>query len=288
AAPRLFERASLAAALRAQDDREQAERRAEQAASLDEDGRALSFTALDTYARCPARYRYRYVLGLPELAPAAPPRLVDRGDAYDDAIGADEYGTLIHLALERYNRRRVEGLPADLLQAFEAQIGELGLRSRIAPARLAAARSALQAYLRHPIAQARVLGAEVAFNIDFAGVTVRGAVDLVAELGEQALIVDYKTGAGPTGHYALQLAIYREAARHIFGERDWQSRLLILRDGDAHELQLPEIDAAARVSELASGIARLEFAPSPGAGCAACPFRAQPCTASNEPPGNFR
>jgi len=265
--------ADLADLIRAQQARDEAERLAREAAPSSADVRVLSFTALDTYATCPLRYRYAYVLALPGLAQPDLPLL----DGYD--VGATEYGTLIHVALERYNRRRAAGQRIDLHAALEQAIDELALRERLSPDRLAAARASLDAYREHPLASAHVLAAEERFTVEIGGVTVTGAIDLVAELDGRSLIVDYKTGGGEIDHYGLQLAIYREAANRIFGERPWETLLAIIRDGTVHELHVPEPDAGARVREIADRILRGEHPARPGSACATCPYRDEPCNA---------
>ncbi|TAM73506.1 ATP-dependent helicase [bacterium] len=265
--------ASMVELLRAQRARDDAERRDDVLPRSRDGGRMLSFTKLDSYATCPLRYAYEDVLGLPGLAePTLPPNARNE-------IGAAEYGALIHAALECYNLERIAGERCDLLAAFVRSLDELQLHGRLGAERIAAARASLGAYLAHPLAQARVLGAEVPFSVEIGGTTIVGAIDLVAELGDRALIVDYKTGSGETDHYGLQLAIYREAATHLFGARQWETSLLLVRDGAVREVHPPETDAAERVREIAACIARGEYPARPGLACATCPYRGQPCTA---------
>ncbi|TAM59332.1 PD-(D/E)XK nuclease family protein, partial [bacterium] len=265
---------TLVALLRQQDEREATLSRTVTAERSADGGRVLSFTALDAYATCPLRYSYEEVLRLPGLARSAV------SGAHDD-VNAAEYGTLIHVTLERYNLAQLDGGKGDLPAALESSLEELGLRGRLGAERLAAARAALAAYRRHPIAQAQVLGAEVPFSLELGGVTLAGAIDLVAELNGRALVIDYKTGGGDLEHYGLQLAIYREAAARLFGRRPWETLLLLIRDGTVREVHPSEAeaDAAQRVREIAGLIARNEYPARPGPACATCPYRDQPCTA---------
>lgn len=234
--------------------------------------RALSFTALDAFAACPALYRYRYALRLPELGEEA-----IYGEHLD--LGAGAYGTLIHAALERYQHERMSGdEQPDLMAALDAAIDDAGLRTRIGT-RAAEARNTLRAYLAHPLAHARPLGVEVAFTIELAGTAITGAIDFVGELDGRPVIVDYKTGSGPLDHYGLQLAIYREAAYRLYGGRDWEPMLLILRDGEVREARLPAVDAEAAVATLVARLAERRWEPAPGDICRVCPYRGQPCRA---------
>ena len=166
----------------------------------------LSYSALATYSGCRYRFYVERVLGLqaPILGEEPPQDAEDEDRSRGDEIPAPSagprerslaIGNAVHAALEASARRswvRPEG--ADL----EAILGRAGLdrdseaRDRI----LTLVQGWLSSELRAGLdASGARLRPEVPFVLGLGGAVVRGKIDLLAELPDGPLVVDYKTDA---------------------------------------------------------------------------------------------
>jgi DNA helicase-2/ATP-dependent DNA helicase PcrA len=172
----------------------------------------LSFSQLHQFQVCPVRYRFQEVWRVPappdELLPQAARR------------GGSELGAAVHRALDAWHTSG-----GDLIDRYEGPD---------------AGRELLRAYLGHPLAGARTLGAEMEFNLRLTGdVRVRGIVDRVCELDGRTTLVDYKTNARLDERlreaYSAQLRLYGLAARRglLPGGADPDLVLFDLRRGEA-------------------------------------------------------
>ncbi len=111
------------------------------------------------------------------------------------------------------------------------------------------ARSYLDSPLARRVAEARCVEHELPFLLDAAAVRdevpvtdlpgiIRGQIDLVAELDDRVLVVDFKTDrALDPSHYRVQMAVYRAAVRELFG-KPVEPLLFHLRTGEAIPLDL--------------------------------------------------
>jgi DNA helicase II / ATP-dependent DNA helicase PcrA len=198
----------------------------------------LSFSQLHQFDVCPVRYRFQEVWRVPappdELQPMAARR------------GGSELGAAVHRALDAWHTTG-----GDLLAGYEGP--DLG-------------RELLTAYLSHPLAGARTLGAEVEFNLRLAGdVRVKGVVDRVCELDGRTVLVDYKTNARLDQRlrdaYSAQLRLYGLAAGRGLLPGGGRPDLVLfdLRRGEAIEVA-PDPDGAERhVLEAARRIGTGDF-----------------------------
>jgi len=121
--------------------------------------------------------------------------------------------------------------------------------------------------------------AERQFEIDIDGVRVGGFIDLIAhDQRGSPIIVDYKTGATPAEHYALQFALYAYAVRDEFPN----SVARLLRIGAAGASFEPIISATddqlRRAVVSASSMQTDE--PRPGPQCTYCPYAYTVCSAA--------
>ncbi|GAC1305767.1 MAG: hypothetical protein NVSMB21_07800 [Vulcanimicrobiaceae bacterium] len=264
---------------------------------------ALSYTAIDTYERCPRRARYRYVFGLPDFSDESP--IVrdgradrdgrDGDDAYDAYDAYDgpmlrktrdpaRYGRAIHLALETLAAARIAGDPIAstpaalddaLAAAFVAEAwspsDERRLAMRTALARASAALESLTP-----------LAAERRFDVTLDGVAVGGAIDLIARDARGVpVVVDYKTGRTAGEAYDLQFALYAYAVRDAYPT--CETRLLRIGDRDARfETIVPASDERLRAA-VANAASMTSDEPRPGAQCASCPYAYDACDAAPLP-----
>jgi len=243
----------------------------------------LSFSLVRRFEECPRSVAYASRLGIPPLAADRTPSF--DAEAYegpvrdpDSLLGLGEYGDLVHRALELWAVARIAGrapvLVADAIRQAAQELGQMPSKTdaRRAAEAFGAMTRALDAWTP--------LYTEAPFTLDVGGVTVSGFIDLIArDASGSAAVVDYKTGASPASDYALQLALYREAARAAYGVAA-SGIIARIRDGAVIFEAVPEIDRAAveaRVRAAAEGIARADDTPRPGAWCSSCPYRAAPC-----------
>jgi DNA helicase-2/ATP-dependent DNA helicase PcrA len=198
----------------------------------------LSFSQLHQFDVCPVRYRFQEVWRVPappdELQPVAARR------------GGSELGAAVHRALDAWHTTG-----GDLLAGYEGP--DLG-------------RELLRAYLSHPLAGARTLGAEVEFNLRLAGdVRVKGVVDRVCELDGRTVLVDYKTNARLDERlrdaYAAQLRLYGLAAERGLLPGGGRPDLVLfdLRRGEAIEVAPDPAGAERHVLEAARRIGAGDF-----------------------------
>ena len=173
----------------------------------------LSYSALEAYARCGYRFYVERVLGLP------PSPLPGTGGRSAGLAAADR-GTLAHGLLERLDLDGPAPDAADAHALAAAQGLELSADEAAELAGLVDrfARSGIAARLRAASDVRRE--ARFAFVLEPAGVLVAGAMDVLAQEGEQTLVVDYKSdrleGRDPDAvveaEYATQRVVYALAA----------------------------------------------------------------------------
>jgi RecB family exonuclease len=207
--------------------------------------RPYSATELERYAPCPYRFYLSAVVGLsPREAPAA-----------IETLGGAERGKLLHEALRLFlTRVRAQGGLAavagrrkqvhDLLAHTVSEVAER-FRERLAPAidrvwddGVEEIREDLHEWLERAIEDAWAPEYfELGFGLDrpeldpasrrepvaLAGLTLRGAIDLVESKQGQLRAVDYKTGAAPDetsagirGGKMLQPILYAHALQQLF------------------------------------------------------------------------
>lgn len=170
--------------------------------------RRISYSGLATYERCAYRYYLTSIVRLP-----APPA-ARSGEAL-------AFGSALHAVLERLESPADD--PTPLIEAASAAAGlDAAGRRRLA--------DAVAAYLAMNVS-AEVSGyatasREVPIAVPIGDTVLVGAIDLLARTGDEALVVDYKTGSGVLDagealeRYRLQgecyaLAAFADGARSV-------------------------------------------------------------------------
>ena len=240
----------------------------------DDSGRLrLSFTRVDTFERCPRRFRYQYVDGLPQ-APA--PQL--------------SFGTSIHSTLEWLYDRKHPVLPSleETLQALYdawesdgyAEVDRDEQLSAYAHARDIVTRvheRIAKEGLRSPVATEAWFELPVGDDL-----VVVGAIDRVDADDDGTLhVVDYKTTRKARTRAqvkdSLQLAIYALATRELYGRLPGTVGLDFVVPGTLVRVPTDELDLDAVGPRLAAVAARIvagEDVPTPHRLCDWCDFRA--------------
>jgi putative RecB family exonuclease len=231
-----------------------------------------SYSHLARYAQCPLSFRLHYLDRLP--ADAGPER---------------DFGAVVHRALEvavraHVEARRTGALDAKLAaEAFREAWAASDLRDHALfvegldlVARWVAREGAVDG--------ARVLGIELPFTLHFGGVALRGVMDRVDRVGDDAVRVrDYKSTRLPPRREdaddSLQLAIYDLAARQLW---PWVRRVELSLDLLRHDVAVTvERTAAQREATrqyVLASVAQIrggEMPARPGAACAHCDHRSQ-------------
>ena len=155
----------------------------------------VSYSALHTHEQCPLSYRVRYELRLGEFRAPSDSRASDFGSAFHSimqtARGGKPVSESIDAAVTRY------------------RLGEAG-RTRL--------ESALGRLRRIPRSRrdsperSRV-ECEEPIRITVGGSALGGSIDVLAWTGDEALVLDYKTGRAPSGRTASRMAGYELQAR---------------------------------------------------------------------------
>lgn len=248
----------------------------------------LSFSRVDTYRRCPRKYRYAYVDGLPQ--PPSPHL---------------SFGSSVHAALESWWDRKLPDPPPldDLLQALYDNWDTTGFADLDRDEQLRWYTHARDVLARHHERFAGTYTPPAAveqwFEIPLPDdITVVGSIDLVIATpahGDRASgglgIVDWKTNrrAHTRSEVAanLQLAIYALAAEHLWGQQPEWVALDFVVPGVRVTVPREEIDVEAAVTavrETAAAIRAEEYPLRPSGLCAWCEFRAECPAGTGEGP----
>ena len=237
------------------------------------DGRLrLSFTRVDTFERCPRRFRYQYVDGLPQ-APA--PQL--------------SFGSSIHSVLEWLYDRKHPVLPTldETLQTLFDSWDTSGYAESDREVQLQAyehARAVIAAFHARVVSDGLRLPAatEAWFELPIDDdIVVVGAIDRIDVDDDGALhVVDYKTNRKARTRAqvrsSLQLAIYALAVEELYGRLPVSVALDFVVPGVCVRVATDELDLSAvpgRLREVARRIRAGEDTPTPHRLCDWCDFQ---------------
>ena len=230
----------------------------------------LSYSSINTYETCPAKFRFQYQDRLPT---AASPIL--------------SFGDSIHQALHRFHDRPVPVAPGleELLsilddvwvsEGFRTPEEEIPFREH--------ARQVLRQYHLDNAESYRIPAAlEHRFRIDIEGVTVSGIIDRMDRLpGGGYEIIDYKTSRRlPPRRIVeqdLQLSIYALAAREVWGIEPERLTLYYVLPGQRMSTTRSPAqldDLRRRVTTVAERIEAGMFEPRENRLCDWCDFQAR-------------
>ena len=230
---------------------------------------ALSASSIETYEKCPLRFKLEREWNLPRDVPAAL-----------------HYGAAMHRVLqtfydaERYQR---EISDEELVEQFRADLALAGIADRYQ----------YDLYLRQGMEQLRqffevarsvsapdIIKTECRFELQVGSAKLTGRVDRMDRTGPDTVaIVDYKTGKPQSQDDAdesLQLSLYALAARDAWGKHashlilhNLENNTPVITTRTDAELE----EAKLRVLKAADGIAQGKFAAKPGYQCRLCPYR---------------
>jgi putative RecB family exonuclease len=230
----------------------------------------LSYSSINTYETCPAKYRFQYEERLPT---ASSPALT--------------FGDVLHRALFRFHDRPVPVAPSleDLQGFLDDEWSDEGYRD---PGEETLykdhARQVLTDYHRENADQFRIPAAlEYRFTIEVEGVALSGVIDRMDRIpGGGYEIIDYKTGRRlpPQARIDqdLQLSVYHLAAKEIWGIEPAKLTLYFLLPGQRMTTTRTAADADTlrrRIGTVAERIAAGKFEPRQNPLCDWCDFQAR-------------
>jgi ATP-dependent helicase/nuclease subunit A len=233
--------------------------------------RAVSYSALSLHQRCGYRFYAERVLGLRPRLPGRPQPAIDEWHPPDDpGTLASRYaqGRVVHELLEQ--SARSGWAPPDPGRAAELLRSEGGGEGPEQARRVVRlVEGFLEAPIRSELADAARLHPEVPFAFRAGGLVVRGEVDLLADLGAESLLIDYKSdaldGTEPAAQmerYEVQRRIYALAALRRYGKPVRVAYVFLERPGEPVEQRFGSDDAGPlteEVERMAAAIAAGRF-----------------------------
>ena len=233
---------------------------------------SVQATALARFEACPRRYFLRSALRWPESAgeeaeDLEPESATEREDADSKAVrpGGPGFGEVVHRLLAGMPVQDAPSEALELVRRFEES--ETSRRA----------------------ARAQVSGRETPVLFEFAGLLIRGTIDLWFEEHGELVLVDYKTdrqiGPERLREYATQLGLYSIALSRALGRRVDKAVLASLRDGREIDVTWRE-DQTEQLSRLAEAFRKAQregrFPTIPGRQCELCGFAGGVCPVQRE------
>lgn len=228
----------------------------------------LSYSSINTYESCPAKFKYQYE----DRLPGAPSAALSFGDS-------------LHQALHRFHNRPVPVAPS--LEELHEMLESVWVRDGYASESeertyLDHGRQVLAQYHRENAGSYRIPAAmEFRFQIDVEGVALSGVIDRMDRIrGGGYEIIDYKTNRRLPPQAAidrdLQLSIYHLAAKEVWGIEPERLTLYYLLPGQRMTTTRTNGDVAElrrRIATVAQRIAAGKFEPRQNPLCDWCDYQ---------------
>jgi RecB family exonuclease len=229
----------------------------------------LSYSSINTYETCPAKFKYQYE----DRLPTAPSPALSFGDS-------------LHRALHLFHNRPVPVAPSaeELEEMLEAVWVREGFRDESEERTYRDhGRQVLRQYHRENAAEYRIPAAlEHRFTIEVEGVSLSGVIDRMDRIpGGGYEIIDYKTNRRLPPQQRidqdLQLSIYHLAAREVWGIQPERLTLYYLLPG--HRMSTVRTrqdvdDLRRRIAVVAERVAAGRFEPRQNPLCDWCEYQA--------------
>jgi len=179
----------------------------------------FSYSRIDTYNMCPAKYFYSYISKEPrQFAPAAVLGNIVH-EVFENVLDNEKKLDLDELKSEYVKTipkwDSMGQIPQDLLDAGNVIIDEF--------------------YDTNVDLPLNIYAKELGFELLIGSYVVRGFIDRVDVVGDRVNIIDYKTGKWEISNKeipnSLQLGIYAMAAKEIFPDKEIYAEMYYLRSG---------------------------------------------------------
>jgi len=205
----------------------------------------FSYSRIDTYNMCPAKYFYSYIIKEPrQFAPAA------------------VLGNIVHDVFENTLENDKELNLEEMQQEYDNLIPNWDPDNKIPQDLIEVGRSIIDEFYdtNHGLPM-NIYDKELSFDIVLGSYRIRGFIDRVDMVGDRVTIIDYKTGKWEVTqksiHENLQLGIYAMVMDHFFPDKEIYAELYYLRSGKrkGHLFSKDDIDSVkSRLIESMSGI----------------------------------
>jgi len=229
--------------------------------------RFLSYTQVNTYNTCPLKYKYSYILNIPQ-----PP------------AHALSFGSTIHDTLKDFHSALMSKTVSkeQLMEMYEDNWQPAGyLNAEHRETRFKEGKKLLQRYYKdNKELKNKPIEIEKGFNVWIGGTKFFGRIDRIDELeGGGVEIVDYKTGQPKDQKYVDkddQITFYAIGAQEALGYKPKQMSLYFVETGEKvtttrtdAQLKKAKTEVEKIVKQMKSG----DFKASPGRHCSWCSFR---------------
>jgi DNA helicase-2/ATP-dependent DNA helicase PcrA len=242
----------------------------------------VRWEALYSYARCPLRYRYRYLAGLTGTDEGDPPENPDAGGetgrtgiSIPGGMRPAAYGDFVHRLLQDLMEIRIGGAgpPVDWIGEAAA---DLGLPADRTDDVMRQAGRLVDAFLASELSRPGAgMKLEQPFQARLDRVVLNGIFHRVERGDAGWRLTDYKTGRYRDA-YSFQVAFYAWALGRICPGDRVDGQICLLRD-DGVEIRTVDVTGV-DIESLARGLERSlsqgQFVPDPGPSCVDCPYAA--------------
>jgi putative RecB family exonuclease len=229
----------------------------------------LSYSSINTYETCPAKFKFQYE----DRLPGAPSPALSFGDS-------------LHKALQRFHNRPVPVAPSveELMEMLEGVWVSEGFRDEGEERTYRDhGRQVLAQYHRENAEDYRIpVALEFRFSIEVEGVQVNGTIDRMDRIpGGGYEIIDYKTNRRlpPAARIEkdLQLSMYHLAAKEVWGIEPERLTLYYLLPGQRMTTTRTAQDVdelRRRIATIAERVAAGKFEPRENPLCDWCDYKA--------------
>lgn len=179
----------------------------------------FSYSRIDTYMQCPAKYFYSYILKEPRQFNAAA-----------------TLGNIVHSVLEAKLENSKSIDLNELKLEYEHNIAIWDPEDKISPDLISVGSQIIDEFFdANSGTDFHIYDKELPFNLIIGSYNIIGFIDRVDVHGSRVHITDYKTGKWEVAlkdvHKNLQLGIYALAMDHIFPDKEIYAELYYLRSG---------------------------------------------------------
>ncbi len=230
----------------------------------------LSYTQIDTYLTCPRKYKFKYILKMP-----------------DRQSHQSTFGTAIHKTLLRFHQLLLvrDVTLEELLQIFSEEWDPAGYMEKAhMEANFKEGERMLRDYYAKVDKTKKPLGLETPFKVKIDDLIVEGRIDRIDPVDttkdpKEVEIIDYKTGKVKTQKEVnkdLQVSLYALGAQKSLGLNPVKLSFYFLRGNQILSTKRNrerEEKLVQLIKDMAKKVEEKEFEPKPGIWCKSCPYR---------------